>query len=126
MSTSNAQYTLLCTFYFVIPVASGRTTSCNGICVVLACLCRKKKDRQTGVRTRDSLNLVRVRYRYATQPVVGGIINSNSLSIMTLQLGLIAESVVLSGFLFLITGNVILRLTDLTVYGEFLFILPCK
>jgi hypothetical protein len=32
---------------------------------------------QTGVRTWDFLNLVRVRYRYATQLVSGGIINSN-------------------------------------------------
>jgi hypothetical protein len=36
----------------------------------------REKIGQTGVRTRDSLNLVRVLYRYATQPVVGGIINS--------------------------------------------------
>ena len=43
-------------------------------------LCRKKKIGQTGVRTWNSLNLVRVRYRYATQLVVGGIIDSNDLN----------------------------------------------
>jgi len=46
--------------------------------VVLMSYCRKRKDGPTGVRTRDSLNLVRVRCHYATRPVVGGIINSNS------------------------------------------------
>jgi hypothetical protein len=37
----------------------------------------REKIGQTRARTRDSLNLVRVRYRYASQPVAGGIINSN-------------------------------------------------
>jgi hypothetical protein len=41
----------------------------------------REKISHTGVRTRDSLNLVRVRYCYATQPVVGRVINSNILSI---------------------------------------------
>ena len=40
--------------------------------------CRKRKDGLTRVQTWDSLNLVRVKCHYATQPVVGGIINSNS------------------------------------------------
>jgi len=42
----------------------------------------------TGVRTRDSLNLVRVRYLYVTRPVVGGIIKSNTCRNLSLTAGL--------------------------------------
>ena len=38
----------------------------------------REKIGPTGVRTPDSLNLVRVRYHYAPRPVVGGIKNSNT------------------------------------------------
>jgi hypothetical protein len=38
----------------------------------------REKIGQTGVRIWGSLNLVRVHYRYATQPMSGGIINSNT------------------------------------------------
>jgi hypothetical protein len=41
----------------------------------------REKIGQTGVRTWDSLNVVRVCYRYATQSVVGGIINSNTFQV---------------------------------------------
>jgi hypothetical protein len=37
-------------------------------------VCRKREDRPD---RGDPLNRVKVRYRYATQPVVGGIINYN-------------------------------------------------
>jgi hypothetical protein len=42
-------------------------------------ICRKRKDRPDGGQTRDSLNLVSVCYRYATQPVSGETIDSNTI-----------------------------------------------
>jgi hypothetical protein len=59
----------LCCGHFEIEIRVSTATASVG----------REKISQTGGRTRDSLNLVRVRYRYATQPVSGGIINSNSV-----------------------------------------------
>ena len=59
----------------------GKECRTEALVVVLVEVVRivgREKIGPTGVRTRDSLNLVRARYRYATQPVVGGVINSNT------------------------------------------------